>query len=41
MEKPTNTTNKGVSVKKTTHNNKEKKMEKDIEEGFYETQESF
>jgi ribosome-binding protein aMBF1 (putative translation factor) len=33
MEKTTNTTNKGVSVKKTTHNDKEKKMEKIIEEG--------
>lgn len=32
-QKPSNTTNKGVSVKKTTHNSKERKMEKDIEEG--------
>lgn len=33
MDKPTNTVNKTVSVKKTNFNSKEKKMEKNIEEG--------
>ena len=33
MDKPTNTQNKGKSVKKTIHNNRERKMDKNIEEG--------
>ena len=33
MQKPTNTTNKGVSVKKNKSNNNERKMDKEIEEG--------